>query len=81
MLTARLVRALARFFDSKKHEMSLDDYHAQVVGSRCVPEDKICPSRGIDIDQAAAEIARQIPAKKYPALRVIARLFQIIRAL
>ncbi|MCU1264559.1 MAG: hypothetical protein JWM21_877 [Acidobacteria bacterium] len=39
---------------------------------------KICPSCGVDIDQVAAEIESRMPARKYPSLRVIAGLYQII---
>ena len=58
--------------------MPMNDVPCPSCGARCFPEEKICPSCGIDIDQVAAEIARQVPARKYPALRVIAGLYQII---
>jgi uncharacterized membrane protein YvbJ len=58
--------------------MPMNDVPCPNCGGRCFPEEKICPSCGIDIDQAAAEIERQIPARRYPALRVIAGLYQII---
>lgn len=58
--------------------MPMNDVPCPNCGGRCFPEEKICPSCGVDIDQAAAEIERQIPARKYPALRVIAGLYQIL---
>lgn len=58
--------------------MPMNDVPCPTCGARCFPEEKICPNCGIDIDQVAAETARQIPARKYPALRVIAGLYQII---
>lgn len=58
--------------------MPMNDVPCPNCGGRCFPKEKICPSCGVDIDQAAAEIERQIPARKYPALRVIAGLYQII---
>lgn len=61
--------------------MPMNDVPCPTCGVRCFPEEKICPNCGIDIDQVAAEPARQIPARKYPALRVIAGLYQIIALL
>jgi hypothetical protein len=58
--------------------MPMNDIPCPSCGARCFPEEKICPSCGVDINQVASEIARQIPTKKYPALRVIAGLYQII---
>jgi hypothetical protein len=58
--------------------MPMNDVPCPNCGGRCFPEEKICPSCGVDIDQVAADIERHIPARKYPALRVIAGLYQII---
>jgi hypothetical protein len=58
--------------------MPMNDIPCPSCGARCFPEEQICPSCGVDINQVASEIARQIPTKKYPALRVIAGLYQII---
>ena len=58
--------------------MPMNDVPCPNCGARCFPEEKICPSCGVDIDQVAAEIERQIPTRKYPALRVIAGLYQFI---
>src|SRR5258705_4093084 len=58
--------------------MPMNDVRCPSCGARCFPEEKICQSCGVDIDQVASEIADQIPTKKYPALRVIAGLYQVI---
>lgn len=58
--------------------MPMNDVPCPNCGARCFPEEKICPSCGVDIDQVAAEIERQVPRRKYPALRVIAGLYQFI---
>lgn len=58
--------------------MPMNDVPCPNCGGRCFPGEKICPSCGVDIDRAAAEIEGQIPARKYPALRVIAGLYQMI---
>jgi hypothetical protein len=54
--------------------MPMNDVPCPSCGARCFPEEKICPSCGVDIDQVASEIARQIPPKKYPTLRVRGRV-------
>jgi hypothetical protein len=56
----------------------LNDVPCPNCGGRCFPEEKICPSCGVDIDQSVAEIEHQLPARKYPAFRVIAGLYQIV---
>lgn len=58
--------------------MPMNDVPCPNCGARCFPEEKICPSCGVDIDQVAAEVEGQTPVRKYPALRVIASLYQII---
>jgi hypothetical protein len=58
--------------------MPMNDVPCPNCGARCFPEEKICPSCGVDIDQVAAEVEGQTPVWKYPAVRVIASLYQII---
>jgi hypothetical protein len=58
--------------------MPMNDVPCPNCEARCFSVEKICPSCGVDIDQVASEIERQTPTRKYPALRVIAGLYQII---
>jgi hypothetical protein len=58
--------------------MPINDFPCPHCGARCFPGENTCPSCAVDIDRAAAEVERFVPARKYPALRIIATVYQII---
>jgi hypothetical protein len=57
--------------------MPMNDFPCPRCGARCFPDESVCASCGVNIDQASAEAERYIPAPKYPALRAIATAYQI----
>lgn len=61
--------------------MPMNDFPCPCCGARCFPGENTCPSCGVEIDRAAAELERFVPARKYLALRIIAAVYQIVAGL
>ena len=49
-------------------------------GARCFENETNCPTCGVDLTQATAEAERYVPPPKYPALRTIATVYQVLAA-